>query len=142
MAAFREPGALPPLLAGTLGGVLAMWSTFVPSFLWIFLGAPYVESLLGNRSLSAMLSAITAAVVGVILNLAVWFALHTLFGRVEEISRFGVLWHLPVLATVNWQAVLLSLVAVLALFRFKFGMITTLALCSGLGLVLAAAASP
>ena len=136
MAAFRAPGALPPALAGTLGGVLAMWATFVPSFLWIFLGAPYVESLLGNKALSAMLSAITAAVVGVILNLAVWFTLHTLFGQVEDIASYGMVLHRPVLATVKWGAVFLSLVAVLAIFAFRIGMVPTLALCSLLGLIL------
>ena len=136
MAAFRDPGTLPPLMAGTLGGLLAMWATFVPSFLWIFLGAPYVESLLGNKALSAMLSAITAAVVGVILNLAVWFALHTLFGRVNDVAMAGMILHVPVLATVDWAAVLLSLVAALALFRFKIGMIPTLALSCALGLLI------
>ena len=81
MGAFRDPGSLPPLLAGALGGVLTTWVTFVPCFLWIFVGAPFVETLRGNKALSSALSAITAAVVGVILNLAIWFALHTLFGR-------------------------------------------------------------
>jgi chromate transport protein ChrA len=76
MAAFRDPGSLPPLLAGTLGGLLATWVTFTPCFLWIFLGAPFVELLRGNRALTAALSAITAAVVGVILNLAIWFSIH------------------------------------------------------------------
>jgi chromate transporter len=136
MAAFRDPGTLPPLLAGTLGGAIAMWSTFVPSFLWIFLGAPYIESLLGNKALSAMLSAITAAVVGVILNLAVWFALHTLFGRVDDVRRFGMILHQPEPGSVNWAAVLLSMVAMLALFRFKLGMIPTLVVCSGLGVLI------
>lgn len=137
MAAFRAPGALSPALAGTIGGVLAMWATFVPSFLWIFLGAPYVEALIGNRALSVMLSAITAAVVGVILNLAVWFGLHTLFGQVEDIMLYGMVLHRPSLASVNWAAVALSLIAVFALFRLRIGMMPTLALCSGLGLILA-----
>ena len=136
MAAFRAPGALSPALAGTLGGVLAMWCTFVPSFLWIFLGGPYVEALLGNRALSAMLSAITAAVVGVILNLAVWFGLHTLFGQVQEIRGYGMVLNVPVLAAADWRAIFLSLVAVIALFRFRIGLMTTLALCSGLGLMM------
>src|SRR4051812_31090793 len=83
MAAFRAPGALPPLLAGTLGGLLTTWVTFAPCFLWIFVGAPYIERLRGNPALAGALSAITAAVVGVILNLAVWFALHTVFGQVQ-----------------------------------------------------------
>ena len=74
MAAFRDPGGLSPMLAGTLGGLLATWVTFTPCFLWIFLGAPFIEQLRGNKALSAALSAITAAVVGVILNLAIWFA--------------------------------------------------------------------
>ena len=76
--------ALHALLAGTLGGLLTTWVTFVPCFLWIFLGAPFVEALRGNKALAAALAAITAAVVGVILNLAVWFALHVLFGEVRD----------------------------------------------------------
>src|SRR3954462_12897795 len=78
-APFREPGSLSPLMAGTLGGLLATWVTFTPCFLWIFLGAPFIEILRGNRALNGALSAITAAVVGVVLNLAIWFAIHTLF---------------------------------------------------------------
>ncbi|MBI3699568.1 MAG: chromate efflux transporter [Afipia sp.] len=77
MAAFRDAGALPPMLAGTLGGLLATWVTFTPCFLWIFLGAPFIEALRGNKALAGALSAITAAVVGVILNLSIWFAIHT-----------------------------------------------------------------
>ena len=84
LAAYRDPGALPPLLAGTLGGLLATWVTFAPCFLWIFLGAPYVERLRENRALAGALAAITAAVVGVIVNLALWFALHTIFGEVRK----------------------------------------------------------
>ena len=81
MGAFRDPGALPPLLAGTLGGLLTTWVTFVPCFLWIFLGAPFVERCAATRRCRRALAAITAAVVGVILNLAIWFALHVLFAR-------------------------------------------------------------
>ena len=77
MAAFRDPGTLSPMLAGTLGGLLATWVTFTPCFLWIFLGAPFIETLRGNKGLAGALTAITAAVVGVILNLSIWFALHT-----------------------------------------------------------------
>ncbi len=77
MAAYRDPGTLPPMLAGTLAGLLTTWVTFTPCFLWIFLGAPFIERLRGNQALGGALAAITAAVVGVILNLAVWFALHT-----------------------------------------------------------------
>ncbi len=133
MAAFRHPGTLDPVLAGTLGGLLAMWSTFVPPFLWIFLGGPYIEALSGNKFLNAALSAITAAVVGVILNLAIWLALHTLFAQVTEWQGYGLAMSIPVLATINWPALLLSLAAAIAMFRFKAGMATTLASCSALG---------
>lgn len=88
MAAYRAPAALSPMLAGTLGGLLATWVTFTPCFLWIFLGAPFVETLRGNKSLNAALSAITSAVVGVILNLAVWFAIHTIFQKTVPVRSF------------------------------------------------------
>ena len=88
MAAFRDPGGLSPMLAGTLGGLLATWVTFTPCFLWIFLGAPFVEKLRGNKALNAALSAITAAVVGVILNLAIWFAIHTVFRQTVPVRAF------------------------------------------------------
>ena len=91
MAAFRETtaGALSPTMAGIAASLLVTWVTFVPCFMWVFLGAPYVERLRGRRSLNAALSAITAAVVGVIANLALWFALHTLFRAMHEENVFG-----------------------------------------------------
>ena len=135
LAAFRSPGALSPTLAGLLGGTLAMWTTFVPSFLWIFLGGPYVEALIGNKALNAALSAITAAVVGVILNLAVWLSLHTLFAAVDVVRAGPLIVNLPELASVNAPALVLSLGAVVAMFRFKTGMIPTLLACSALGVV-------
>ncbi|HZH28792.1 MAG TPA: chromate efflux transporter [Azospirillaceae bacterium] len=135
MAAFRDPGPLPPLLAGTLGGLLTTWVTFVPCFLWIFLGAPFVEALRGNRALSAALSAITAAVVGVILNLAVWFALHVLFREVGRV-RFGpVALDIPNPASIDLAALALTVAALLAVFRFKMGMIPVLAACSAAGML-------
>ncbi len=133
MAAWRAPGVLSPTLAGVLGGGLAMWTTFVPSFLWIFLGGPYVEALIGNKTLNAALSAITAAVVGVILNLAVWLSLHTIFGRVDILHAGVLVLNVPAIATVSWPALLLSLAAVVAMFRFKVGMIATLLACSAAG---------
>jgi chromate transporter len=137
MAAFRAPGTLSPLLAGTLGGLLATWVTFTPCFLWIFLGAPFVETLRGNKALSAALAAITAAVVGVILNLAVWFAIHTMFREVRPLHLFGgVGFDAPVLASVNLWAVALSAAALLAVFRFKVGMLQTLAACAAAGALL------
>ncbi|HEV7372534.1 chromate efflux transporter, partial [Arenibaculum sp.] len=135
MGAMRDPGTLPPLLAGTLGGLLTTWVTFVPCFLWIFLGAPFAESIRGNRALSAALSTITAAVVGVILNLAIWFALHVLFREVDEV-RFGPLaLDVPVPATVDPAALVLTAAALLAVFRFKMGMIALLAACSAAGVL-------
>jgi chromate transporter len=118
-----------------MGGLLAMWSTFVPPFIWIFLGGPYIEALIGNKSLNAALSAITAAVVGVILNLAVWFSLHTLFGQVIERHAYGLTASVPVLDTLNVPALVLSLAAVIAMFRFKIGMLPTLAACSAAGVL-------
>ncbi|MCW2244175.1 chromate efflux transporter [Azospirillum canadense] len=141
MGAFRDPGALPPLLAGTLGGLLTTWVTFVPCFLWIFLGAPFVEALRGNKALGGALSAITAAVVGVVLNLAVWFALHVLFGRLEPVHGAGVTLDVPVLSTINIPSLVLTIGAVLAVFRFKVGMIPTLTVCALLGLALHVGAS-
>jgi chromate transporter len=136
MAAFRDPGALPPMLAATLGGLLATWVTFTPCFLWIFLGAPFVETLRGNKSLNGALSAITAAVVGVVLNLAIWFALHTIFREVTPVRGYGLSFDAPVLASTNLWALALSVAAIIAIFRFKAGMITTLLACSGVGIVL------
>src|ERR671932_626039 len=130
MAAFRDPGTLPPMLAGTLGGLIATWVTFTPCFLWIFLGAPCIERLRGNRALSAALSAITAAVVGVILNLAIWFAIHTVFREVVSVRGFGFDFEAPVLASVHPWALALSIAAAVALFWFKAGMVPVLAACS------------
>jgi len=133
LAAYRDPGLLPPWLAGTLAALLTLWVTFAPCFLWIFLGAPYVERLRANRALNAALSAITAAVVGVILNLAVWFALHTIFSAVEETRAAGLHLWLPVLHTVQLPSLALATAAALAMFRFKAGMLPTLAASALLG---------
>jgi chromate transporter len=135
MGAFRDPGALPPLLAGALGGLLTTWVTFVPCFLWIFLGAPFVETLRGNKALSAALATITAAVVGVVLNLAVWFALHVLFAEVRQAQALGLTLDMPVLTSVNLPALVLTLAALLAVFRFKAGMLPVLAACSAAGVL-------
>jgi len=141
MAAFRDPGGLSPMLAGTFGGLLATWVTFTPCFLWIFLGAPFVEQLRGNRALSAALSAITAAVVGVVLNLAIWFAIHTIFRQTIAVRAFPLSFEAPNLASVDLWALLLSVSAAIAIFRFKVGMIPTLAACclAGIGLYLVGA---
>jgi chromate transporter len=127
MAAFRDAGGLPPMLAATLGGLLATWVTFTPCFLWIFAGAPYIETMRGNKALAGALSAITAAVVGVILNLSIWFALHTLFRQTFEVKSFGLSFDAPVLTSVDVPALVLSIAAATAIFRFNLGMLTVLA---------------
>lgn len=136
MGAFRDPGNLPPLVAGTLGGLLTTWVTFVPCFLWIFLGAPHIERLRANRALSAALATITAAVVGVVLNLAVWFGLHVLFDQVRTFTGLGMAMDVPVLRTLDPAAALLTAGALLAVFRHDVGMITALAACAAAGVAL------
>lgn len=136
LAGFRDPAWLTPLAGGLLNATLTTWVTFVPCFLFVLLFAPYMERLRRNRALSGALAAITAAVVGVILNLTVWFALHVLFGSVGElrVGVFAPAW--PDATTLDWRAALLALVAVAALFRLHLGMVPVLAICAGLGLVL------
>jgi chromate transporter len=136
MAAYRDPGTLPPLLAGTLGGLLATWTTFVPCFLWIGLGAPFIEKLRDNKPLSGALAGITAAVVGVILNLAIWFALHTWFRETVPVGGWGFGFDMPVPASLSPWALALSAAAMIAIFRFKIGTIQILAACSLAGIVL------
>ena len=136
MGAYRDPGSLPPMMAGTLAGLLATWVTFTPCFLWIFLGAPFVETLRGNKALNAALSAITAAVVGVVLNLAIWFAIHSVFRETVPVHAFPLSFDAPRLASVDWLALALTIAAAVAIFRFKIGMIATLAACCGTGIAL------
>jgi len=127
MAAYRDPAGLSPLLAGTLGGLLTTWVTFVPCFLWIFLGAPYVEKLRENRHVGAALTAITAAVVGVVLNLAIWFALHVLFAKTVIYEGYGLSLTLPITGSVNLSAALLVAGTLLAVFHFRLGIGNVLA---------------
>jgi chromate transporter len=136
MAAYRDPGGLSPMLAGTLGGLLATWVTFTPCFLWIFLGAPFIETMRGNKGLAGALSAITAAVVGVILNLAIWFALHTVFRETMPVRSFGLAFDAPVLSSVDLAALALAIAAATAIFRFNMGMLTVLAASCTAGVAL------
>jgi chromate transporter len=126
MAAYRDPGTLPPMLAAILGGLLATWVTFTPCFLWIFVGAPYIETLRGNKGLAGALTAITAAVVGVILNLSIWFALHTLFRETSPVRSFGLSFDMPIFSSIDLAALALSIAAATAIFRFNLGMLTVL----------------
>ncbi len=136
LAAFRDPGMLHPLVAASLGGLLATWVTFAPCFLWIFAGAPYVETLRANKALSGALTAITAAVVGVILNLAVWFAQHVLFRAQKTYSAFGMEIEYPVLASVDYSALALALLAAFMMFVVHAGLVRTLVVCSLAGIAL------
>jgi chromate transporter len=135
LAGYRTPGDLPAWLGGLLGALVAVWFTFAPCFLWIFVGAPYVEAARGNRRLDAALSSITAAVVGVVLNLALWFGLHVLFADVGERDWHGVRLFVPALSSVDLGALALSLTAAALLFWRKLGMLSTLGVCAGLGLL-------
>jgi chromate transporter len=126
LAAYRDPGALPPMLAGVWGGLSASWCMFVPCFLWIGLGAPFIEKLRDNKPLSGALAGITAGVVGIILNLAIWFAPHTWFREAWHLQRFSFSFDVPVIGTFEPWTILLSVAAMIAIFRLKAGMIPTL----------------
>lgn len=134
LGAYRAPGTISPLIAGTLGGLLTTWVTFTPCFLWIFFGAPFVEMLRANKALSAALAAVTAAVVGVILNLAVWFGLQVLFAKLLPVHWLGATIEVPVLTSANLPSIALALAAAVAAFRFKLGMVPILLASSVLGI--------
>jgi chromate transporter len=123
LASYREPGSLAPVLAGVAGALVVAWATFVPSFLWIFLGAPSVERLRGNRRLAGALAAITAAVVGVIANLAVVFAISVLFAEVATRSPFGHEVVVPVLGSADALAIAVAIAASVAIFRFRINVV-------------------
>jgi len=134
LTGFREASGV---VGGVLGALLVAWATFVPSFIFIFAGAPYIERLRGNRILSGALSAITAAIVGVILNLAIWFGLHVLFrevGKVELVPSLGLELALPVWASLDPVAAVLFLLSAVLLFRMKLGMMPVLGICAAAGL--------
>lgn len=133
LAAFRDPGGLPPLLAGIAGGLLTAWVTFLPCFVWIFAGAPFVERLRHLAGLAAALAGITAAVVGVIANLALWFALHYWFGRFTTLASGPVRLDLPDPASLDLAALILSALATVALLRLRLGLFAVLAGSTGLG---------
>ena len=139
MGAYRSPGVLDPMMAGCLGALVTTWVTFAPCFLWIFLGAPYIESLRGNRALAVALTGITAAVVGVVLNLAIWFGLRVMFGELADVTLpglDGVGVSLPVLSSFDPLASAIMAGALLAITRFGVGMIKVLAVSAATGLAL------
>lgn len=141
LVGFRTVTGIDPVLGGILGALFTAWATFIPSFIWIFAGAPYIERLRGNARMSAALSAITAAVVGVICNLALWFGLHVLFAQMRRIPLVpaiaakepgGLL--LPVPSSLNFMALGLFLVATFLLIRLQIGMVKVLTLCAVVGI--------
>lgn len=135
LGAYRNPGDLDPAVAGVLGAMVTTWATFAPSFLWIFLGAPFIESLRGQRALNAALSAVTAAVVGVILNLAVWLGIQTLFTEVGEATFGPVQIPLPQPQSVDGLAVAFVLVAFWALLRLRIGVVPLVLASAAAGLL-------
>ena len=126
MGAYRLSGSLDPITAGILASLLVTWVTFIPCFLFIFTGAPYIEYLRGNKSLTTALSGITAAVVGVVLNLGVWFAIHTLFSEVNEKYLYGARWLIPEWSTVNIGSLIIALIASFVYFILKWDMLKTI----------------
>jgi chromate transporter len=132
IAGYREAGGIA---GGVAAALITLWVTFVPCFLWIMAGAPYIERLRGNPRLSGALAAITAAVVGVILNLSIWFALHVLFAKIDRAGWGWARPWVPDLATLDFAALALSVIAAIALLRFHFGIFSTLALCAVLGVL-------
>jgi chromate transporter len=134
LAAFREAAPFSPLTAGVLGAGLTLWVTFVPSMLWIFAFAPFIEELRGNKRLAGALAAITAAVVGVILNLSVWFALHVLFGKVTEMHAGPLRWYAFDPAALDSHVAVLAVTAAILVFRFHRSLIEVIAVMALLGM--------
>ena len=142
MGAYHSPGVLDPIMAGCLGALVTTWVTFAPCFLWIFLGAPYIEALRGNRVLAAALTGITAAVVGVVLNLAIWFGLRVIFAELSDVALLGldrIAVSLPVLSSFDPLASTILAGALVAIAIFGVGMIRVLVVCAAAGLALGSA---
>ncbi|MDQ3715036.1 MAG: chromate efflux transporter [Actinomycetota bacterium] len=142
LGAYRDAGDLDPWVAAVLASLLVTWVTFLPSFLFIFLGAPYVERLRGNRALSAALTGITAAVVGVIANLAVYFAVQTIFGQTNDIAWGPASFEVPALSSVRPLALVITLLAAVMIFRLRWSVLRTLGVCAVVGLVAGLAGLP
>jgi chromate transporter len=130
LGAYRDPGVLNPWVAAVAAGLLTTWVTFVPCFLFILLGAPYVERLRHNRSLSAALTGITAAVVGVIANLAVYFALHTLFADTDRITTGAFDFEIPDVSSLRATAVAITVLACALTFWRAWPVLRTLGVCA------------
>jgi chromate transporter len=136
MAGYRAPGGLSGIAGGIATSALTLWVTFAPCFAFVFLGAPLVERLQNNRALSGALAAITASVVGVIANLAIWFALHTLFHTAIPVRLSFLFFDAPAPGSLDPWALLLSVVAAVALLRLKLGVLRTLGICAAASVIL------
>jgi chromate transporter len=134
VAAWRHPGDLPPLAAAALGAAVTLWATFAPCFLWIFAGAPYLERLRRDSRLTGALAAITAAVVGVIANLALGFTLHALFRQVDLVAVWGHAIPRPRVGSIDPYALALAAVAFLGLHRWRWNVLLVIAGCALAGL--------
>jgi len=133
LAAYRDAAPFTPLVAGLMGAGLTLWVTFVPCFLWIFAFAPWIDRMQRAPGLRGALAAVTAAVVGVIANLSLWFALHVLF-RSHAQTRWGV--EIPVLGSADWAAAVLAVLAAVLLFGFRLNIIVLLVICAAGGVLL------
>jgi chromate transporter len=138
LGAYAAPGPFTPWVAGVVASLLVTWVTFVPSFLFIFLGAPYVERLRGNRALAGALAGISAAVVGVIANLALYFAVNTLFTRTIEVDAGPLALHLPDLATLRPAPLVIAAAAAVLVFGARWSVLRVLGVSALLGLAWAA----
>lgn len=136
IGAYRNPGSFSPMVGGIVGSILTTWVTFIPCFFWVFLGAPYMERLRENKRLNSGLSAITAAVVGVVLNLAIWFSLHTLFGKVTTLNVYHMRLQVPEFASADLASCTIAILACLLTFYWKKGMFVTLGISAAAGVVL------
>jgi chromate transporter len=136
LAAFRAPAPFTPLMAGFLGAALTTWVTFAPCFLWIFTFAPWIERMENSPRLKGGLAALTAAVVGVIANLTVWFFIHVLFAQVDDVAIGPLRISSPVWATLDWRAAVLAGLSAILLFRFKWSIVRVLGVSALGGLAL------
>jgi chromate transporter len=135
LAAYRNPGLLPPLAAGTLGGLLSVWIISIPTFLWIFLVGPFIERFRNNEVINATLSAVTGGVLGVVLTFAIRFGTRTIFLESEPISGFGLDFSLPNFASADPWALAIAIVAAIAMFHFGLGMVATLTASCAVGII-------
>jgi len=134
VGAYQNHGGLDPVLAGLLGAIVVTWATFAPCFLWIFLGAPFIEHLRNNQRLTHALSTITAAVVGVVLNLAVWFAIQTLFNEVHDVDVFGGPIPVPVWSSLDWFAGSVAVISFVGLWKSRWHVVPVILVSAAAGL--------